>query len=217
MNEKAEKKIKTFADLVKSITSVAVAEKKEPEGVKSEIIEWYGRQMARLGYQMTEWSVGVLSDYLKGYNLWLCGNVGVGKTYFFDVMNRIRIFRKMDKIVKLSMMEAQAWTMEDARNWSDENQEYDILLDDVGTEPVEMVSYGQRADLFPYLLERRMQLRGKRTHLTTNLKTPEIRKRYGIRVSDRFAQFFKFCLCPYKESRRSGAAWVTPKNGGFVP
>lgn len=206
-----------FGEIVKNILAETVGAPAEPPGVKASVIEWYGKNMVKFGYEMSEWSVGVLTDYLKGYNLWLCGRVGVGKTYFFDVMNRIRTSRRLEPIVKLSMIETQGWTMEDARNWADENQYYDVLIDDVGTESAEMVSYGQKVDLFPYLLEKRMQLTSKRTHLTTNLGASDIGKRYGLRVSDRFVQYFKFCKCPDKGSRRRNAPWKRSRNGEGVP
>jgi len=206
-----------FGEMVKRILSEPVAVPAEPPGVRASVIEWYGKQMARFGYEMSEWSINVLTDYLKGYNLWLCGKVGVGKTYFFDIMNRIRSVRRIDPILKLSMIETQGWTMEDARNWADESRYSDVLIDDVGTEPEEMVSYGQKVDLFPYLLEKRMQLTSKRTHLTTNLGCADIGKRYGLRVADRFVQYFKFCKCPDKGSRRKNAPWKKSRNGEGVP
>ena len=217
MAEQKDDKKTAFGELVMRIMEETVKSAEEPPGVRASVVEWYGKKMASLGYEMSEWSVGVLADYLKGYNLWLCGKVGVGKTFFFDVMSKIRVEKHMEPIAKLSMIETQGWSMEDARNWADGSRDVDVLIDDVGTEPVEMVSYGQKIDLFPYLLEKRMQLTTRRTHLTSNLGVADINKRYGLRVADRFVQFFKMCKCPDKGSRRKPAPWRRSRNGEGVP
>lgn len=90
-----------------------------------------------------------------------------------------------------------------------------VVIDDVGTEPL-MKSYGQEAELFPYLLEKRMQLTGKRTHLTSNLGPQDIKKRYGERVADRFVQMFKMEPLKAKKSRRVLRPWKASKNGDGV-
>ena len=181
--------------------------------INARVVQVVAGQMAKRGYEMSPKAIEIVTDYLKGYNLWLCGSVGVGKTYFFDIMSKIRIEEKgMPPIVKLSMIETMGWTMEQAREWVMDNRGDDILLDDVGSEPL-MNSYGVKAELFPYLLEKRMQVTTRRTHITSNLGAKDIIERYDVRVSDRFAQMFKYERFPDKKSRREARPWKAPKQG----
>lgn len=217
MAEKAEKAGKAEKDALAEMTDRLVGQMVAPAVlpvVKLSCVEAVGSQMVKLGYEMTPWSVEVLTWYLKGYNIWLCGKPGVGKTFFFDTMNRYRASRDYESIRKLSMLETQGWTMDIAREWAMDNMAHDVLIDDVGTEP-EMSSYGMKAELFPYLLEMRMGS-DRRTHITSNLGAGDIKKRYGQRVSDRFVQFFKMLACADGKSRRKLQPWRTVKSGAGV-
>ena len=211
----ATKDMKTLlSDMAERLAKKYQPRNKEPPGVKSSVVELVAGQMAQRGYEMTPRAIEILTDYLKGFNLWLCGSVGVGKTYFFDVMSRVRQEEKMlPPIAKLSMIETMGWTMDRAREWVVSHCNDDVLLDDVGSEPV-MNSYGVRAELFPYLLEKRMQTTSKRTHITSNLGPKDIISRYDVRVSDRFVQMFKFEKFDSKKSRRETRPWKTPRHGG---
>lgn len=182
--------------------------------VNPKAVEFYAKQMASFGYEFSVDTLTILADYLCGYNIWICGNVGTGKTYFFDCLSKVRRQRRMDGILKLSMIETQGWKMEDARDWADETRDWDVVIDDVGAEPL-MKSYGQEAEVFPYLLEKRMQLSNKRTHLTSNLGILDVKRRYLERVSDRFVQMFKMETMKAKKSRRTLRPWVG-MTGGYA-
>ena len=143
--------------------------------------------------------------------MWLCGNVGVGKTFFFEVMSKLRISQGNAPIIKLSMLETQGWSMEDALRWTQENSQSDVLFDDVGAEPL-LNHYGEKIEIFPYLLEKRMQV-ASRTHLTSNLGAADILKRYERRVADRFVQMFKMVEIKAKKSRRKLAPWKINEEG----
>ena len=203
-----------FAEMAKRLAESFIPKDEQPPQIKASTLEFYARKMAERGYEMTEMSLQILCEYLKGYNLWLCGSVGVGKTYFFETMSRVRKTRGMDPIVKLSMIETQGWTMEDAAEWAKDTAEYDVFIDDVGAEPM-LNHYGEKIEVFPYLLEKRMQLR-KRTHLTSNLGPTDILKRYERRVSDRFVQMFKMMEMKSRKSRRRLAPWKASENGAEV-
>ena len=211
----AAKDMKTmFAEMADRLAKKYRPKDKETPGVKSSVVEMVAGQMAERGYEMTPKAIEILTDYLKGYNLWLCGNVGVGKTFFFDVMSMVRVEEKRIRpIIKLSMIETMGWTMDSAREWVSYHNDEDVLLDVVGSEPV-MNSYGVKAELFPYLLERRMKLANRRTHITSNLGPKDILSRYDVRVSDRFVQMFKFEKFESKKSRRETRPWKTPSQGG---
>lgn len=192
-----------------------ISDRQEPV-LKASIVRLVSGQMAKAGYEMTPKAIEALTYYLKGYNLWLFGNVGVGKTYFFECMSRVRMEEKgLPQIVKLSMIETMGWTMDMAREWCEDHKDDDVLLDDVGSEPM-MNSYGVKAELFPYLLEKRMQISRKRTHMTSNLGAKDILSRYDARVSDRFVQMFKAARLEAKKSRRETRPWKTPTRGGGI-
>lgn len=203
-----------FAEMVKKLAESFVPTEVKPPQLKESVVEFYGKKMSGLGYEMNKTSLQILCEYLKGYNLWLCGTVGVGKTYFFETMSRLRRARGMDPIIKLSMIETQGWTMDNASQWARETAEYDVLIDDVGAEPM-LNHYGEKVEVFPYLLELRMQTRA-RTHLTSNLAPKDILRRYERRVADRFVQMFRMVEMKSKDSRRRLAPWKASENGAEV-
>jgi DNA replication protein DnaC len=201
------KKSSMFADILGRVAGSFVSqENKEPE-VKASVLEAWAKRMASLGYEWTEETLKILLLYLKGYNLWLVGNVGVGKTYFFDCLNKIRRARGGDPIIKLSMIETQGWTMEQAAEWARDYADYDVVIDDLGAEPL-LNHYGEKIEVFPYLLEKRMNRTRRRTHMTSNLSAKDILKRYDRRVADRIAQMFKGFEIKARQSRRRNAPWI---------
>ena len=218
INEKPEtSKSSVFADMLDRIVNEVAKKEARPPVVKPSVVEWCAGRMMAHGYEFTPNTLEILTDYLKGYNLLLCGLVGVGKTFFFDCINRVRREKDRTEIAKLSMIETQGWDMDMARNWVDDTCDLDVVIDDVGTEP-KMKSWGQEAELFPYLLEKRMQITGRRTHLTTNLSMDEARERYGLRVRDRFDQMFKKEVITQKKSRRKQSLkpWRVSSSGDGV-
>jgi hypothetical protein len=203
----AAKKPSIFADILGRVSeSFVPQENKEPE-IRASVLESWAKRMTSLGYEFTEETLKILLQYLKGYNLWLVGNVGVGKTYFFDCLNRVKRARQGEPIIKLSMIETQGWTMEQAAEWARDYADYDVLIDDVGAEPL-LNHYGEKIEVFPYLLEKRMNRTRCRTHMTSNLSARDILQRYDRRVADRIAQMFKGCEIKAKQSRRRNAPWL---------
>ena len=216
MAEQKEDKKDKFSEILDRVMESVKKVKSDPPMVSESSVEQFAKNMVGFGYDLTTDTLGILVDYLKGYNLWLCGNVGVGKTFFFDCISKIRSVMGYSTLVKLSMIETQGWTMDDAKEWVLDNADRDVVIDDIGTEPL-MKSYGQEAELFPYLLEKRMQLVTRRTHLTSNLGIIDIKKRYGERVADRFVQFFKMEVMKSKKSKRVLKPWKKVVNGWCVP
>lgn len=215
MGEKQTGSVDVLSEIAERLAKQFVSQAQKEPGVKASVVEAYAGKMQQFGYQMTPETVSVLADYLKGYNMCLMGNVGIGKTFFFECINKLRSGSGKYPIVKLSMIETQGWDMTNARDWVDDNRDSDILIDDVGTEP-KMKSWGQEAELFPYLLEKRMQLSSMRTHLTSNLGIVDIKGRYGERVADRFLQMFKIVKMKARASRRRQSPWRTSKDGSGV-
>ncbi|MBQ5365300.1 MAG: hypothetical protein IIU49_04440 [Spirochaetales bacterium] len=202
-----------FAEMAERLNKQYPKKEEPAQTISAQVVQTVAGQMAKRGYEMSQKAIEIVTDYLKGYNLWLCGSVGVGKTYFFDIMSKVRVEEKgLPPIVKLSMIETMGWTMDQAREWVMDNKGDDVLLDDVGSEPL-MNSYGVKAELFPYLLEKRMQVTTKRTHITSNLGAKDIIERYDVRVSDRFAQMFKYERFADRKSMRKTRPWKAPRQG----
>lgn len=215
MDNKGQGKADVLSEIIDRLAKqYSAPEQKEPV-IRASVVESYALKMQNLGYEMSKETLSMLANYLKGFNLCVMGSVGIGKTFFFECINKIRSGAGMYPIVKLSMIETQGWDMTDARDWADDTRERDVLIDDIGTEP-KMKSWGQEAELFPYLLEKRMQLTTCRTHVTSNLGLVDIRNRYGERVSDRFIQMFRPVKLTSKTSRRNQRPWGRSKAGAVV-
>lgn len=211
----AEDEEKTaFAGIMDRLAKELMPPEEQPT-VTAKAVEATAKAMISKGYEITTRTLEVLVDYLKGYNVWLCGNVGTGKTFFFECMSKVRADKGLDPIRKLSMIETMAWTMDQAREWLDDSEGFDIVIDDVGTEP-EMNNYGVRAELFPYILERRMEVWRRRTHMTSNLGPADILKRYDRRVADRFTEMFKLEKLESKKSRRHLSPWKKATASGLL-
>ena len=203
----------SFAKILEKVAGEFVAQEPKPREVPDEMLGNYASRLTKLGYEFSECSLKILLQYLQGYNLWVCGKVGRGKTFFFDCLNRLRKARDADRIIKLSMIETQGWTMEKAEEWAADYADHDVLIDDVGSEPI-LNHYGEKVELFPYLLEKRMNRTRCRTHVTTNCKLigknqdpPSIAERYGERVKDRIVQMFAYSELSGPKSRRHVTPW----------
>ena len=134
--------------------------------------------MARRGFRFTPETLKLTEKFCQGNSgLILRGDVGVGKSFFFYALD----------VPALSLGLAKGRPLEELNYALDSWQDYDIVIDDVGKGDGEIVSYGTRHELFPYVVEKRMEAAGN-THLTTNLTADELLKRYGTRIVDRLTQ-----------------------------
>lgn len=67
--------------------------------------------------------------------------------------------------------------------------EFDLIIDDLGTEPPAYSDWGVKRDLMAEVLLARLDLWPKiRTFITTNLNKEELKARYGARVASRLFQ-----------------------------
>lgn len=133
----------------------------------------------------------------------LIGGIGCGKT------KRIRF---MADILDIPLVEADDVVMQIARHPNDDeymrsvtrcanvncinNRHYnDLIIDDLGTEQAEVVTYGTRRDIMrDIIMDRYEQFanHGRITHFTTNLEPEDIRSRYGDRIASRLTDM---CVC----------------------
>ncbi len=125
------------------------------------------------------------------------GNTGTGKTFLFQILNRIisrddvlhfRIVSAIDAVLEFNI---------DGHEYFRTNQNRDVLYDDLGAEDKGM-HFGDRVEVFERLIQKRYDLwksNGVRTFFTTNLSGAEIEKRYGTRVTGRIGEMCtKFIL-----------------------
>ena len=155
--------------------------------------------MVRRGYEMTAPALEALRLYLAGYGLFVYGPVGTGKTFFFRAIRT-----PWDEMVKvISMHEIIGREDREIRELMEDCQQDEVLLDDIGAEPI-FNNYGVKFDILGYLIDRRMQSR-MRTHFTTNLSKADILKRYGGRVIDRIAEMCRSVEFPGKSRRKPTA------------
>ena len=80
----------------------------------------------------------------------------------------------------------------------------DLVIDDLGVEPFDVVSFGNHDDPICTALEirHRAMERNAITYATTNLNEPELRKRYGERIWSRLCEMFAIVRMPDIDWRR---------------
>jgi len=139
--------------------------------------------------QIAEWLTG---DHSK-FGLMLCGGCGNGKTTFVkafqQILNKFEIKVDDDYSERYSIRIVNARDLgrlckEDYDEWRDISYKRMLAIDDFGTEPLEVMDYGNILYPITDLLTTRYD-RHLFTILTTNLTPQEIRPRYGDRIADR--------------------------------
>lgn len=172
-----------FEGILRSLAQPS-CEEREAE-IRPEMLKAKAENMVRRGYRFNSASLEALRLYMAGYGLFIHGSVGTGKTMFF------RTLRTFDggEVAVFSMHDILGRSESDIREMMDDLANREVLLDDIGAEPV-FNNYGVKFDILAYIIERRMASE-ERTHFTTNLKKSEIKDRYGIRIIDRITEMCK--------------------------
>lgn len=180
------------SDILAELQCVMSKPRPSETAVAKDALIGYAKWMkSAKGYEPSPESISALFSYMKGYGLFLMGGVGTGKTFFFrSLRERVEVF---------SMLRNMAKPLDDISREVEAMRGDEILLDDIGAEPV-YNNYGSRLDLLPWLIEMRLES-PMRTHFTSNLKAEALMKRYGARVMDRVKQMAKCCIFT-GESRR---------------
>lgn len=149
------------------------------------------------------------SDYPKNIDpqksLLLIGNIGVGKTTI------LRTLMKLQKFYILNATDITDVAMH-GENFNTYNYGYnrpvnkkDIAVDDLGTEPIRVMSYGNELAVMASFVSHRYNLwinRKIKTHITTNLSMHEIEDRYGLRVYDRLMEMCEIIVMTGESKRR---------------
>ena len=116
-------------------------------------------------------------------SLLVIGGIGCGKSVFamalartIAVRNRCPYFLPMDWIAKVAKQDEEI----PENVYADKT----IVLDDVGTEPLEVNVWGNRLELFNEIIYARYARR-QPTIITTNLALEDMRAKYGERIMSR--------------------------------
>ena len=157
----------------------------------------------RRGYIHTERTLAALESYIRGYGLYLYGDVGTGKTSFFRCVGTagIRFF---------NILRHMATPLERIDEMINGFRNDELVIDDIGSEPV-YNNYGSRIDLLPWIVEVRFES-PKRTHFTTNLSGDAITERYGARLVDRIKEMCKCHRFDGQSQRKPKPKASTPPN-----
>lgn len=170
----------TIAELMTLIDKPSVAERV----VRPPDLKAVATAMARHGYEPTTTSLGALEKFMQGYNLWIDGDVGTGKTSFFTSMPRINMpDLHTEKIAVFDFGRIAGMEFDEVMTELEAHDRDELVLDDVGKEP-RFNKYGERFELFPLIFERRLDL-SVRTHVTTNFGPKYFDERYGYGLFDR--------------------------------
>lgn len=157
-----------------------------------QVVKWM-EYMSKKGFVFTDKTLKLLRIYLtnRSHGMFLCGGVGIGKTFFFATIG----------IPILNLKYATRKSVDEIYEALELHQNHDILVDDIGDE-TKISDYGVKKEILSDVLDARCQTL-KRTHFTSNIADGEIRARYGDRVWDRLAQLAKMYNLVGMESRRT--------------
>lgn len=141
-----------------------------------------------------------LADYLvrlqKGdpRGLVLIGNVGTGKTFFATRYLRCRLRHAVTVVTKYQELgysnNFQEWLHREYHDKNVDKPPEDVILDDVGAEPVAK-RYGETREVIADVIAERYtywQKHNAKTVITSNLSKQQFDDRYGRRVTDRLAE-----------------------------
>lgn len=141
-----------------------------------------------------------LAEYITAeaprFGIMLSGTCGNGKSTLMRAFQRAlnyladrHHFSFMDEYFTPRMTIYDAWDLaqlaRDVKEFTSAKQKPMIGIDDLGTEPAEILEYGNPVYPIVRLIESRYNTQSF-TFITTNLTPSEIRKKYGDRIADRF-------------------------------
>ncbi len=196
----------SIADIMARLNADALARKPstEKKQVTDDELVQKMEAMSKKGYIFSDKSVMMLRKFMECnlHGLIVMGEVGVGKTYFFHTVG----------LPILSLSYATRKHFEDVYRALEWWQNYDILVDDIGSEE-KMTDFGKRKEILADIVDSRIQTDAK-TFFTANLIKSEdpnmkddvwtwsvLEGRYGSRVIDRIKQLAT-TICWRGESKR---------------
>lgn len=144
------------------------------------------------------------------FGLMLCGGVGNGKSTMMkaiqSLLNVIRIPNQYDNTVYgLRIKNAKSiceLILRDYNAFQDLSRCSLLGIDDLGTEPLTVLDYGNEKTPIVDLLSARYENR-LFTIATTNLTPRQISQRYGVRIADRFNEMMEIVAFKNPSYRRA--------------
>lgn len=119
----------------------------------------------------------------------LAGTVGSGKTTLFNaIVSMILILHPSVRVYKKSALDLARIAQVDMDEFNRYCNAEVLFIDDVGQEPI-VKNFGNEISPMLELIFKRYD-KQLFTIITTNLSSDQIRKIYGQRISDRFAEMF---------------------------
>ena len=129
------------------------------------------------------------------FGIMLTGNCGTGKTTMLYAIRQliyhldsIGVFKKAgfeNLDFGFPIITAKTLALELVRTPDKYRDKYILVIDDVGNEPTEILSYKMIYTPLIDMIENRYQRR-QYTMISTNLKPKDFREKYGSRIADRF-------------------------------
>jgi DNA replication protein DnaC len=182
-------------DYDKLLKEIPVFHRRPAPPVTRESLFKKAAAMARRGYVHNATTLEALEAYLQGYGVLLSGGMGIGKTFFFNVLNP-------EPLPVLSFNQCFLWKYEQLGEWLDDHFNREIVLDDIGWESGRASNYGTRFDTLQVVLDARLRVGRARTHITTNCTNDELVEKYDPHVVDRIYECCKCFVLPSAESKR---------------
>lgn len=160
------------------------------------------RQMSFVDDEATKDRISRVAKWMTGISkpsLIIYGNqVGTGKSTMANAILQVLTFFHEDGMFRESgvTQTKRVSAMNLIRIHRDKPQEFGqllithrLIIDDVGTEPVNVKVYGTESSPLTELLFARYDSR-LWTVITSNLSDDDLRNRYGVRIADRFNELF---------------------------
>lgn len=170
----------------------------------------YRRRQCMLDDQ-TKTNISAFAKFLTNGNKFgaifsgICGNGKTTLLYAFrnllNYLNQKRMFPNTDTGIIIVDAKDIAEYAKDLKRFHDLRSQPLLAIEDMGREPVEVMSYGNVLNPVIDLLEYRYNQQ-LFTLITTNLIPQEIRERYGNRIADRFNEMLDILIFGNKTYRR---------------
>lgn len=139
-----------------------------------------------------------ITDDSPRFGVMLSGTCGNGKSTLMHAFRRAlnhlaarKHFAFMDEYFQPKMTIYDAWelaqTAHDAKALAVIKSKPMLGIDDLGTEPAEVLEFGNPVYPIVRIIEHRYNIQAF-TFITTNLTPSEIRRKYGDRIADRFKE-----------------------------